>query len=1278
MSSSYPAGPSSVPERLTEPSPGYRRHAWLAMLGLFAFIAIYFGLLFWFAWTAYRLLRGLLVGSGGDVFFSLLAGLCAAFLAVFMTKALIFNKRARDTGEDLELKPQDQPELFAFLHRLADEAGAPRPHRVFLSARVNACVFYDLSLVNLIFPSKKNLEIGLALVNVLNLGELKAVLAHEFGHFAQRTMAVGRWVYVAQQVAGHIIAKRDALDAFLAGLSRFDFRIAWVGWLLSLIVWSIRSLVEIVFRGVVLAQRALSREMEYQADLVAASLTGSDALVHALHKLGAADDAWNRALQFANQELRQERAVDDLFAVQTRVLEHMRIVLADPEYGAAPRRPEGADAGHRVFREQLAPPPQMWSTHPSNEAREANIKRTYIACDIDDRPATVLLHDVDALKRDVTRRMISGGEPPKFAPIDEALRRLDEDFAQLSLSRRYRGTYLGRSIVRDRARTAELFPSAAGLAGDPLARIDALYPPEQGERIERLRELEGQHATLVAIRDGDLRTSGGIVQWRGAQIRRKALPGVIAELEAELTPLREAVAEHDRQCRGAHLAAAEALGPGWGRLLRGQLDLLHYAEHAKADILDAYGLLHNTYEVVTADRRVSAAELRRLVASANQVHDALANVNGQARQVVIDERLAARLGVSTWPELLPEHFSMSRATEENINSWMNVVDGWVNATVGPLSMLRAEALEALLQSEDDVARQLRDGERLPEPARTSVAPREYITLLPGKGRRLQKQLGWWDRFQTADGWLPGAARVAVAGSIVGAVVTVGGSVGQSTVTVFNGLAREVVVEIDDQSAILRPFTHQTLTVPNETAHRVEARTTDTGEPIESFEGKASEGSPHLVYNVAGAAPLVQWTAVYGAGQEVPPTRLGGLRWSETEVDHVFEEPPASISSKSGGGTRTALSAMTNAAPMNVLSAMIDPDGAEADAIALTHARWDSAADPHTLEWMWRAHEDGKLAPVLEQRLVRRPDEVLSLRLQQDIVEGAAHDEICAKHRALAAREGAKPALQYVALRCIEDDAARNRAVLDAYARWPKEPWLMLAAGYAHAGRGQWREALPLLERGGMLPEASAVAMLDIARIKRGLGSPSMQELEALAARSSYLGMLLALESGKGTEDSPAAAYRPMVLGEFDRALAIAGKDPQTLAAIRRLVAASDGASADMVRSALEQPVAEIKDDAAAWWMLALAERTGSGDVAALRDVAMRLSEERGASLAAFHDAVRRGASVADAEAALGEADMRTRGVAYATAVVLLGTRCPPDWRTQAKWLLMPAERPYFL
>ncbi|MBV8634243.1 MAG: M48 family metallopeptidase, partial [Burkholderiaceae bacterium] len=202
----YPAGPTRVPADLTKPTRRYRQKAWLAMAGLALFVLLYVCLSGWFALTAYKLVMGAVRG-GDEAGLSFLESLPAAFLAVFMLKALFFIKHGSES-EDLQVTAEQQPALFEFLHRLADEAGAPRPHRVVLSARVNAAVFYDLSIVNLLIPSRKNLEIGLPLVNILTLGELKAVLAHEFGHFAQRAMAVGRWVYIAQQVAGHIIAKR--------------------------------------------------------------------------------------------------------------------------------------------------------------------------------------------------------------------------------------------------------------------------------------------------------------------------------------------------------------------------------------------------------------------------------------------------------------------------------------------------------------------------------------------------------------------------------------------------------------------------------------------------------------------------------------------------------------------------------------------------------------------------------------------------------------------------------------------------------------------------------------------------------------------------------------------------------------------------------------------------------------------------------------------------------------------------------------------------------------
>jgi hypothetical protein len=53
-------------------------------------------------------------------------------------------------------------------------------------------------------------------------------------------------------------------------------------------------------------------------------VTGCDALIHALHRLGAADDAWDRTLRFAGTELQEDRGVKDVFAIQSRLIHKMR------------------------------------------------------------------------------------------------------------------------------------------------------------------------------------------------------------------------------------------------------------------------------------------------------------------------------------------------------------------------------------------------------------------------------------------------------------------------------------------------------------------------------------------------------------------------------------------------------------------------------------------------------------------------------------------------------------------------------------------------------------------------------------------------------------------------------------------------------------------------------------------------------------------------------------------------------------------------------------------
>jgi Zn-dependent protease with chaperone function len=608
----FPPSPANVPADLTTPSKAYTRHAWLAMGGLLSFVALYLGLTGYLAWSVWRLLGNALL-HGGNVVGAAFLSIPSLFFLAFLVRGLFIVKRGADSAL-VEVTPAQQPTLFAFLYKLADDIGAPRPHKVFLSGRVNAGVFYDLSFWNLVFPSKKNLELGLGLVNSLSLDELKAVLAHEYGHFAQRTMAVGRWVYLAEQIAGHIVISRSVFDNFLQGLSRSDIRIAWIGWILRLFVWAIRAVLDSAFRLVVLAHRALGREMEFNADRVAVSVSGSDSLVHALHRLGPADEAWQEAVSFSADELHAGREVPDLFSLQALALDHLRRIFDEPSFGASPARP-AHDASFRVFDAGLAQPPRMWLTHPPNREREDSAKQVYLPSPLDARPAWALFSDVEATRRQVTTKLFerakaereknSAGEPAPAAPVETTMEeRFAKRFSRAALNPKYRGTYLGRSV-------AGYVETADQLIGDVdesldqqgvLAALSALYPSSLRSELKAYRDRREEELQLEGLADGVLTAPGGVIRYRGREIRRKELRGVIAAVKTERRGVEQRILDHDKAVRATHLAAAQLVGHGWAEHLEGLVALLHFTAHSLRNLADAHGHLHHVLDIVQIGR----------------------------------------------------------------------------------------------------------------------------------------------------------------------------------------------------------------------------------------------------------------------------------------------------------------------------------------------------------------------------------------------------------------------------------------------------------------------------------------------------------------------------------------------------------------------------------------------------------------------------------------------------------------------------------------------------
>ena len=75
-------------------------------------------------------------------------------------------------------------------------------------------------ITSLFWPTGKDLLIGLGLVNILNLSEFKSVLAHEFGHFAQKSTRLGGYVYTANRLIYDLVCGRDWFDNMIEGMKR--------------------------------------------------------------------------------------------------------------------------------------------------------------------------------------------------------------------------------------------------------------------------------------------------------------------------------------------------------------------------------------------------------------------------------------------------------------------------------------------------------------------------------------------------------------------------------------------------------------------------------------------------------------------------------------------------------------------------------------------------------------------------------------------------------------------------------------------------------------------------------------------------------------------------------------------------------------------------------------------------------------------------------------------------------------------------------------------------
>ncbi|MFE5208726.1 M48 family metalloprotease [Streptomyces sp. NPDC056600] len=206
---------------------------------------------------------------------ALTASLLLAVAIVQGMLAFLRAGRLRKEWDAIAVTPDAQPELWALVRAAAEATGEQPPDELYLDTQVNAAVSEASRMLGLL-PGRRRMRIGVPLLVGMTVQQLRGVLAHEFGHYANLDTRLGSVIMRGRAAVLHTV------DVF--GRTSTWFHEA-VGMLYV-------RYAHLYLR----TSQAVGREQELAADRTAARHAGRDATASALRALPVLDAAYEHYL----------------------------------------------------------------------------------------------------------------------------------------------------------------------------------------------------------------------------------------------------------------------------------------------------------------------------------------------------------------------------------------------------------------------------------------------------------------------------------------------------------------------------------------------------------------------------------------------------------------------------------------------------------------------------------------------------------------------------------------------------------------------------------------------------------------------------------------------------------------------------------------------------------------------------------------------------------------------------------------------------------------------
>ena len=466
-----------------------------------------------------------------------LASASIGFLILIFLFKFLFSSKKVDRSHLVEITRKDEPELFALIDQVVDEVGSRFPKKIYLSAQVNASVFYDSNFWSMFLPIKKNLNIGLGLVNTVTTEEFKAILCHEFGHFSQKSMKVGSYVYTVNQVIHNLLFENDGFERFVISLSNvgniFAIAVAISIQVINGIQWILRKMYEVVNTSYM----GLSREMEFHADDIAGSITGSAALRDSLLRMNLADFALNSVLSYYETKIVENLKSQNVFKEQTFVMtKRAELDNIQIENGL----PHVTIEAHNKFNKSKLKLEDQWASHPSLEDRIENLNKfDGKKSSKNDELATILFKNIEKVEIAFTEMLFDSVEfkgEVQLNSLDNFRKDFDAIIEQNSFPVIFNGYYDDYNTQK-----IELYKLTECKTH---ISPELCFGEEMIEKIYIRNSLEQDVLILQQIKDKVIKVR--TFDYDGIKYKRKSSADLLTKIQAELQQVTEELLINDQ------------------------------------------------------------------------------------------------------------------------------------------------------------------------------------------------------------------------------------------------------------------------------------------------------------------------------------------------------------------------------------------------------------------------------------------------------------------------------------------------------------------------------------------------------------------------------------------------------------------------------------------------------------------------------------------------------------------------------------------------------------